>query len=160
MADQHLLCLGFGFTAQTLARMLPREGWRVTGTTRSAEGLAALRERGVEAVQWPGTDLSEALRSATHIVSSVPPRGGEDPALNVLREHADDMPSLAWLGLLSTTGVYGDHDGDWVDEDAPLVMRDHRGGARATQDAEWVAFAERHALPLHRFRLAGIYGPG
>ena len=94
------------------------------------------------------------------MLSSVPPRDAGDPALEVLAAHAGDMPRLGWLGLLSTTGVYGDQGGAWVDEDAPLVPATHRGGLRAQQDAAWREAAARHGWPLHIFRLAGIYGPG
>ncbi len=156
--DKHLLCLGFGFTAQVLARALP--DWTVTGTTRAAEGLAAIAAQGVTPLQWPGNDLGPVLAQATHIVSSVPPRADGDPALDLLKAHIGQMPRLEWLGLLSTTGVYGDHGGAWVDEDTPLVLRDHRGGLRAAQDTAWMTLYHDHGLPVHRFRLAGIYGPG
>lgn len=157
MAARNLVCLGFGFTAQALARALTAEPWTITGTTRKQNSAAT---GSVRMVQWPGSDLSPVLAQATHIVSSVPPRAGADPALDLIRSHLGRMPRLEWVGLLSTTGVYGDHGGDWVDEDTPLVMREHRGGMRAAQDADWMALYRDHDLPLHRFRLAGIYGPG
>ena len=156
----HLLALGYGFTASRLASQLLPEGWTVTGTSRGAEGLEAMREQGVTPLKFPGDDLSEALAAATHVVSSIPPRDTGDPALDLIEEHLGRMPRLEWLGLLSTTGVYGDHDGDWVDEDTPLVPHTHRGGLRATQNDVWMALWRQHGLPVHVFRLAGIYGPG
>lgn len=155
----HLLCLGFGFTATVLTRALGPE-WRVTGTTRSAKGLAAIRDAGAEPLLWPGEELTPALAQATHVLSSVPPRDAGDPALELITAHLGLMPKLEWLGLLSTTGVYGDQGGDWVDEEAPLVPATHRGGLRATQNDAWMALFSQHALPVHIFRLAGIYGPG
>ncbi len=155
----HLLCLGFGFTATALTRALGPE-WRVTGTTRSAGGMAAVRDAGAEPLLWPGEELTPALAQATHVLSSVPPRDAGDPAFDLLRAHVGLMPRLEWLGLLSTTGVYGDHGGAWVDEDTPLVPATHRGGLRATQNAAWMDLFHEYGLPVHIFRLAGIYGPG
>ena len=152
---KHLLALGFGFSAQTLARDLQAEGWTITGTSRRKR-----RHPGVNIVEWPGTDLAPALTEATHVLSSVPPRAECDPAFDLLAGAVGRMPRLEWVGLLSTTGVYGDHGGAWVDEDTPLVLRDHRGGLRAAQDAAWMTLHHDHGLPVHRFRLAGIYGHG
>lgn len=160
MTGRHLLCLGFGYSAEALARRLDRADWTITGTTRRAEGLAAIEAQGVRGVVWPGTDLGPVLAEVTHVLSSVPPGPDGDPALEVLRHHMGRMPRLEWVGLLSTTGVYGDQDGAWVDEDAPLVPSGHRGGLRARQNDEWMALWRDHGLPVHVFRLAGIYGPG
>ncbi|MEM8788265.1 MAG: SDR family oxidoreductase [Pseudomonadota bacterium] len=156
MGKPHLLCLGFGFSAQALARRLAGVGWRITGTRRRpgwATGDVAL-------VEWPGADLAPVLAEATHVLSSVPPREAGDPAYDLLVAHLGAMPRLEWLGLLSTTGVYGDHGGAWVDEATPLVPHTHRGGLRAAQNAAWMALHTEHGLPVHVFRLAGIYGPG
>ena len=67
---------------------------------------------------------------------------------------------MKWLGYLSTTGVYGNHDGGWVDEDTPLTPSTRRGKLRVATEAAWQALAAEAGLPLHIFRLAGIYGPG
>ncbi|MEM6464957.1 MAG: SDR family oxidoreductase [Pseudomonadota bacterium] len=154
-----LLCLGFGYVAEHLTRSLDPAEWRVLGTTRSEEKFAQLQSAGAEPILWPGGDLTEALAEATHIVSSVPPRNGVDPVLDCLRE-ATVSPDLTWLALLSTTGVYGDQDGAWVDETAPVVPASHRGGLRAEQEKGWLALSEAQGWPVHIFRLAGIYGPG
>ncbi len=160
MAKQHLLALGFGFTAAELSRAVIAQGWRMTGTTRSAGKLEDIAKTGADAVLWPGTDLGPLLQTVTHIVSSVPPRDSGDPAYDLLKAHIGQMPALRWVGLLSTTGVYGDHNGDWVDENTPLVPNGHRGGLRAGQNAKWLSLWREHDLPIHVFRLAGIYGPG
>ncbi|KRS13868.1 epimerase [Roseovarius atlanticus] len=153
-----LLSFGHGFSARALARRLVPQGWRVIGTTRSAEKAEALRDEGVEGVVWPGSDLSEALGAATHLLTSVSPGEEGDPVLNAL---GDDIAAIAgrldWAGYLSTTGVYGDHEGDWVDEDSPLEPSTERGQKRVVAEAAWAAIP---GLPLHIFRLAGIYGPG
>lgn len=152
---QTLLSLGHGYSAQALAQLLLPQGWRVIGTTRSPEKAAALRARGIEAVIWPGTDLAPLVQQASHILSSIAPGAAGDPVL------AAEGAALAgarpvWLGYLSTTGVYGDHAGGWVDETTPLTPTTLRGQQRVTAEAQWQALG----LPLHIFRLAGIYGPG
>lgn len=156
-----LLSLGHGYSASALGRLLLAQGWRVIGTTRSAGKAAALEAEGVEARVWPGTDLTADLAAATHLLSSVAPGPGGDPVVSGLGEAiAAAAPQLAWAGYLSTTGVYGDHGGGWVDEGTPLAPSTRRGQARAEAEAAWRTLADRSGLPLHIFRLAGIYGPG
>lgn len=151
-----LLSFGHGYSAAALARVLVPQGWRAIGTTRSADGLARITATGVEPLVWPGSDLSAAIGTATHLLSSVAPDpDGTDPVLAALG------PALAahpwrWVGYLSTTGVYGDTGGEWVDENAPLNAGQGRGRARVAAEAAWRATG----MPVHIFRLAGIYGPG
>ncbi|MDH3264299.1 MAG: SDR family oxidoreductase [Paracoccaceae bacterium] len=155
-----LVSIGHGYSAEALDRRLLPQGWRVIGTTRSAERAARLRATGVEAVIWPGEDLRPALAAATHLLSSVAPGNG-DPVIAALGEEiAAVAPNLAWVGYLSTTGVYGDRQGDWVDEASPLAPTTRRGAARLRAEEEWQALARRAGLALHIFRLAGIYGSG
>ncbi|WP_121060721.1 SDR family oxidoreductase [Chachezhania antarctica] len=157
-----LLSFGHGFSARALARRLIADGWTVHGTTRSAEKAEAIRETGVIPHLFPdpaGRDgVLAALESATHILMSPAPNDGGDPVLAELGPQiAAKSSSLDWAGYLSTTGVYGDHDGDWVGEDDPLTATTKRGRMRVAAEAEWRAIPD---LPIHIFRLAGIYGPG
>jgi len=95
----------------------------------------------------------------THILVSVPPDTAGDPVLDV---HGTDVAALAgfaWLGYLSTTGVYGDRGGDWVDETSDLRPAGERGRRRAAAEAGWLDLWRRDGVPAHVFRLAGIYGP-
>ena len=149
-----LLSIGHGYSAQYLARRLVAQGWTVVGTTRSAEKADIFRAQGIEPLLLPGP-LSPALARATHVLTSVAPDAGGDP---ILRAHADELRAATpvWAGYLSTTAVYGDHAGGWVDEDTPLTPATARGQARVEAEAAWAALG----LPLHIFRLAGIYGPG
>ncbi len=149
-----LLSLGHGYSAQALSRLLIPLGWTVIGTTRSPDQAAALRAQGVEPILWPG-DLAPALARATHLLSSIAPDDQGDPALRRYGGLIAAAP-LRWAGYLSTTGVYGDHQGGWVDETTPLTPSTQRGLQRVRAEAEWQALP----LPLHIFRLAGIYGPG
>ncbi|MDP2086183.1 MAG: SDR family oxidoreductase [Gemmobacter sp.] len=150
-----LLSLGHGYCAQALARVLIAQGWRVIGTTRDPDRARAMDAEGVEPLLWPVESLAPTLAAATHVLQSMAPGATGDP---VLARHAAELAEArpAWVGYLSTTGVYGDHLGGWVDEAAPLAPTTARGQARVDAEAAWQALG----LPLHIFRLAGIYGPG
>ncbi len=149
-----LLSIGHGYSAQALARRLLPQGWQIIGTTRTEAGAKALRATGIEALVWPEGDLSDALAKATHLLTSVAP-GDSDPVLQAIGPQIAGS-ALKWVGYLSTTAVYGHHNGDWVDETTPLAPTTARGAARVQAEADWTALG----LPLHIFRLAGIYGPG
>ncbi|MCV2867326.1 SDR family oxidoreductase [Defluviimonas sp. WL0002] len=154
-----LLSIGHGYSAAALVRRL--SGWRIIGTTRRVEKAERLRRGGIEALLWPGDDLRPAIEAASHILISVAPDDGGDPVLRALNQAIGDAaPHLRWVGYLSTTGVYGDHAGGWVDETTPLTPSTHRGKIRVLAESQWRALAARTGLPLHIFRLAGIYGPG
>ncbi len=156
-----LLTFGHGYTAAALARRLVPKGWRVLGTTRHDDKAAALRDAGVEPLVWPGEDPLPALSRASHLLISAAPGERGDPVLAELRDAiAAEAERLDWAGYLSTTGVYGDHDGAWVDETTPLAPTTRRGLARVEAEGAWQALARESGLPLHIFRLAGIYGPG
>lgn len=156
-----LLALGYGYSAQALAMRLLPLGWHVIGTTRSAQKAQTMVAAGLEAHLWPGTNLGPLLARATHVVTSVAPRGDADDP--VLAEAADQIAKtrhLEWLAYLSTTGVYGDREGGWVDETSELRPETKRGVDRVRAEAAWQKLAREAGLPLHIFRLAGIYGPG
>jgi nucleoside-diphosphate-sugar epimerase len=137
-----LLVFGLGYTAGRIAERLAGEGWHVVGTTRDGRG---------DTLRFDDTDAVTAeIAAATHILSSVPPVDEVDPVL--VRYGSLLMRTRAWLGYLSSTGVYGDAQGAWVDETAPTGGG--RRSARAAADADWLAIGAR------AFRLPGIYGPG
>ncbi len=137
-----LLIFGLGYTATRLADRLRRDGWTVTGTGQSARP-------GVLSFEDPG--LADEIAQATHILSSVPPGAEGDP---VLTTYGPLIAARArWIGYLSSTGVYGDTGGAWVDETAPIGTG--RRSARADADMAWQALPDAHV-----FRLPGIYGPG
>lgn len=155
-------CFGLGYSAGLLARRLLAEGWRVAGTARSEEQCAALRAAGIDAVPFErGRPIDPAgLEGVTHLLSSVPPGADGD---SVLGEHFADIAgcaSLNWIGYLSTTGVYGDWRGTWVDETAPLRPSHERAWRRVAAEQHWLDLLRLHDKPVHVFRLAGIYGPG
>lgn len=139
-----MLILGMGYAASHLADRLRARGWAVTGTTRDGRG-------GSIAFADEGAVLA-ALRTATHILSSVPPADGADPVLARYGEAIAIAPA-GWVGYLSSTGVYGDAGGAWVDESAPI--RGRRPDRNAA-DGAWQALRS----DVRIFRLPGIYGPG
>jgi nucleoside-diphosphate-sugar epimerase len=152
-----LLSIGHGYSARAFAALLGPE-WRVIGSLRDAARAEDLRALGVEPLIWPGQDMTAALDAATHLLISVAPDEAGDPVLNALGDAvAQRARNLDWVGYLSTTGVYGDRGGDWVDETSPLAPTTRRGEQRVRAEAAWAAIP---GLPLHIFRLAGIYGPG
>ncbi|MGI3169599.1 SDR family oxidoreductase [Pseudooceanicola sp. C21-150M6] len=152
-----LLSLGHGYSARALTRKLLPNGWVIHGTTRDPDKAEGLQSTGIHPHVFPG-DLSAPLSEATHILVSAGPDAEGDPMLRHLRDEiAEAAPRLEWVGYLSTTGVYGDHQGGWVDEETPLTPFTRRGKWRVAAEAEWQAIP---GLPLHIFRLAGIYGPG
>ncbi|HEX6958781.1 MAG TPA: SDR family oxidoreductase [Ferrovibrio sp.] len=163
-----LFCFGLGFTAQTLAARLHAQGWGIVGTSRSLEAAADLAAKGYDSHVFDGmAPLSDAsvLAPATHMLISVPADAafGQDAGDPVLRWHGADiaaLKNLRWLGYLSTTGVYGDSGGAWIDENGPLRPTQARSKSRAAAEAAWLDLWRAHGAPVHVFRLAGIYGPG
>lgn len=171
--SSRLFCFGLGYSALALIDALATDGgkgkgWRVAGTCRGRDKAAALTQRGIEAFIFDGAgpmeDAARRLAGATHILVSIPP--GEDGDV-VLNHHGGDIaalvsarPGLSWLGYLSTTGVYGDRQGAWVDETAALKPSGRRGRKRMEAEAGWRDLWRRDNVPVHIFRLAGIYGPG
>ncbi len=154
MSDPVLLTFGHGYSAGRLAATLP--GWRRLGTVRSAEGAAALAAAGIEPVRWEDdAAVAAAVAAADHVLVSVPPDAGGDP---VLARFGTALAAARprWVGYLSTTGVYGDRGGAWVDEEGALAPVNARSAWRVAAERAWVATG----LPVMLFRLAGIYGPG
>lgn len=140
-----MLILGMGYTASRLADRLRGEGWRVTGVRRSA---------GADVLAFDDMDgVRAAIAGASHILSSVPPEGESDPVLARYGANIAAVPAI-WTGYLSSTGVYGDAAGAWVDEGS--LVGTGRRSARAQADAGWGALRD----DMRRFRLPGIYGPG
>ena len=150
-----LFCFGLGYSARTLAHRLAAKGWEIRGTTRRPE-----KARALEALGWRMFPFDrarplppEALTGVTHGLTSIAPDEAGDPVLDL---HGTDLRALSWIGYLGTTAVYGDRQGGWVDEATPIDPTLARADRRAHAEAAWLA----SGLPVHIFRLAGIYGPG
>lgn len=155
----HLLCFGFGFSARALVAQLDRRAWKISATSRDAEGIAEINAQGFHGLLFDGTLL--IAPDVTHLLISAPPGENGDPVLQLFEEQLQRLSKqLKWVGYLSTTGVYGDRGGDWVDEDSPLEPTTARGQRRLEAERIWLRLHSEFGLPVHLFRLAGIYGPG
>ncbi|NQW12450.1 MAG: SDR family oxidoreductase [Alphaproteobacteria bacterium] len=160
----HALFFGLGYTARRLADRLMAAGWRVSGTARSAEKIAALTTSGISGYLFDGTALIAGARAAlagvTHVIDSIPPTAeGAPPLLH----HADDLrvsAALRWVGYLSTPAVYGDRAGGTAREDEPPTPGSPRGKRRAAAERAWLDAFEGTEVAVQVFRIAGIYGPG
>lgn len=160
----HLFVFGYGYSARRIGDRLRGRGWTLSGTRRNHEDLGELEAAGVRAHVFagdgPSRGVARALRTATHVLLSVPPDEHGDP---VLRHHRHDVvatDSLEWIGYLSTTGVYGDRSGDWVDEETVPEPGSVRSRRRLEAERSWAEVAAEAGTTLQIFRLAGIYGPG
>jgi nucleoside-diphosphate-sugar epimerase len=154
-----LFCFGLGYSAGRLAECLAATGWRIAGTAQRDERLAELRQTGIAA--WRLDELPEAaLADATHVLVSIPPAESGDLVLHNCGAALAAARRLRWIGYLSTTGVYGDHGGGWVDETTPVTPTLARTARRARAEADWLAFGHERGVATQVFRLAGIYGPG
>ena len=160
-----LFCFGLGYTAIELSKFLIERGWSVRGTCRSQEKCRKLTKLGIKA--WvlddkiPLLNLSEALEGTTHLLSSVPPKSMTDPVIEqYLSNILNISKNLHWAGYLSSTSVYGDKGGDLVDEKSDCLPTSIRGNDRHLAENSWRELWRQHDVPLHVFRLSGIYGPG
>ena len=164
MTHRHLFCFGLGYSAQHLAASLADDGWKVSGTVRNADAIPKFEAMGWRVYTFDGTsplvDATARLTDATHIVDSIPPGTDGDPVL--LHHGADiaELSELTWLAYLSTTGVYGDRSGEWVDEESERLPSGPCGHRRLEAEDGWLNLWRRHGVPAHLFRIAGIYGPG
>jgi nucleoside-diphosphate-sugar epimerase len=156
--NKSLLSLGHGYSAAALAKVLVPLGWTIYATTRDASKSTTLAREGVTPILWEDPQLVRLVSETPNILTSIAPTDNGDPVL--ARFHTqffDNAERYRWVGYLSTTGVYGDRQGDWVDETSTLSPTTIRGQRRQAAEAAWSAIPN---LPLHIFRLAGIYGPG
>lgn len=159
-----LFCFGVGFSARALINHLPIADWSTGGTVRDPESAKNLIESGIDAVLWDGAKFSDEaknkLLAATHVLVSVPPGETGDPVINAASDILKTSANLTWLGYLSTTGVYGNTDGAFIDEKAPLNPSNARSERRVVAETAWLDLYKKANISVHIFRLAGIYGPG
>lgn len=156
---KRLFIFGLGYSGLEIAKLAKAEGWAVAGTCTSAEKVERLRAEGIETHLFDGTAAlpTAAMGGASHILCSIAPGTTGDPALKF---GAPLLRQAKWLGYLSTTGVYGDHGGGWVDEDTPPTPGQPRSIERLAAERGWQAMAREAGAQLNIFRLPGIYGPG
>lgn len=153
MTHTHLLILGLGYCGMAVARGALARGIAVTATSRAA--ARPPEAPGAVAVIPFASPLPADI---THVLATAPPDESGDPALRAYGTALAEAPLLRWAGYLSTTGVYGDRAGAWVDETAAAAPGNARARRRIAAEAQWATLASRIAVDL--FRVAGIYGPG
>ena len=156
-----LVIFGFGQSARAFVQRVGANYSSIVATVR--DGASAQPMRGVEIMDFNETGfdprLTQAVTDAEVILCSVPPDAEGDPVLEWFGDTIQAAHRLKWLGYLSTIGVYGDHQGGWVDETTPVRGDHERSYRRLMAEQMWQALAGDANLPLHIFRLAGIYGP-
>jgi nucleoside-diphosphate-sugar epimerase len=164
MLKKRLLIFGFGYTAEYLSQSLPASKFEVIATVRQENRLQSIADKVSRAELFNGSmsspELGRIIRSCDYVLNSIPPSEGFDP---VFRYHRDDFlhaKELKWFGYLSTTGVYGDWQGAWVDESFETKATEHRQKIRLDEEQQWLKLGRENNLPVHIFRLSGIYGPG
>ena len=141
-----LLIFGLGYTGSAIADAARSAGFLVVGTTR--EGLD-------QSIRFDQAE--QAIQSATHLLTTAAPDEAGDPVLARYAAAVAAAPDLRWIGYLSSTVVYGNRDGQWVDEDSAVAPSQQRGQRRVEAEDAWSRFAGKVDVDI--FRLAGIYGP-
>ena len=153
-----LLIFGHGYTANAFVDYLRKIDWEIFGTTRNPQTADLLIKKGVKPLMWSdGSKIKSVINQSDYILHSIPPTENGDPVYKRFSKAIiSRSTNLSWFGYLSTTSVYGNHDGKWVDENIPVNPSSNRGLLRVKAENHWSGIKD---LPLHIFRLAGIYGP-
>ncbi len=165
----NLFIFGAGYSGRAIARRLAPSADQIWGTTRSTDKMQRLDALGLSPQLFAGEKLAPgresgigvALRQTTHLVVSIAPENDGDPVLGAMGNRIKDyMPALRWICYLSTVGVYGNHNGEWVDETTPCRPVSERSVQRVEAELAWDRVASKNTVPLSIVRLSGIYGPG
>lgn len=144
-------------------RLIPR-GWEVFGTCRGDDKQDAIKAKIISACIFegfkPSTEISKPISLATHLLITIPPQPSGDVVLNHFSAEIAKAENLQWIGYISSTGVYGDAQGQWVDESSPLRGSTKLNRQRVEVESAWLKMGEDSGLPVMVFRCVGIYGPG
>ena len=163
--DMMLTIVGCGYSGRAIGERLSRAGADVAGTTRDTVAKGdAMRLRGIAPIAFdgegPSDDLEARLAETTHLIASIAPGEAGDPMIAMHADAVKNAPHLAWIGYLSTVGVYGNHDGAWVDEETVAHPASKRSRERVEAENLWITVALERETPVSVIRLSGIYGPG
>ena len=157
-----LFCFGLGFSSLALAESLLPKGWHVSGTCRGSDRQDAIKVNNT--FLFDGScatpEISKAISSATHLLITIPPQLSGDVVLENFSEEISKASHLQWIGYISSTGVYGDAQGEWVDESSPLRGSTDLNRRRVEAESAWFKMGQDHGLPVMIFRCVCIYGPG
>ncbi len=160
---KNLFCFGLGYSAQYLIQYLRYDDplWRFSGSSRNLpESPLPQCETHIFDGTQPMITATKILRDVTHMLISIPPQDSiGDP---VLHHHGADiakLKNLKWVGYLSTTGIYGNRDGAWVNDETLPAPTSAKGHERREAELAWLKLCQDHDIPVHIFRLGSIYGP-
>jgi nucleoside-diphosphate-sugar epimerase len=154
-----LLCLGLGYCARFYVAEFGARFDRIIGTSRTPKPAGRVEMLAFDAAS-PSVEVRGAVAAATHLLLSPTPTESGDPIAAAVGTEIASAPKLEAIAYLSSLGVYGDHDGAWVDESAATIPAHTRGGARLRAEQAWQAIGRQRGVPVAVLRLAGIYGPG
>jgi|TARA_B110001454_G_scaffold213754_1_gene232453 hypothetical protein len=158
-----LFCFGHGFSSRALARRLTPKGWEVLGTCRNIDSKNILNNEG-QLYEYDGININKeiynAIDKSTHLLISIPPQVSEDPVLDQFCSEILNWKHLKWVGYISSTGVYGDRKGEWVNEKSILKPITATSQRRVVVESAWLKLYKDNSLPIIIFRCGGIYGPG
>jgi len=163
---RRFFCFGYGYTTDYLGHALQTadEGWTIGGTVRDLDRQRELLARRVRSrifdEDHPIVDPETLFGRFSHLLLSIPPDSNGDPVFNMHGQDIARLKKLKWVGYLSSTGVYGDRDGGSVDENSEVRPTSARGSKRALAEQQWLSLYHQYGIPVHIFRLSGIYGPG
>lgn len=157
-----VLILGLGWSGRVLAAQLQAHGIGVAGTVRDPSFAPddGLPRHQLHADTPPSPALLDVIAQADAVLCSVPPDAEGDPALRLLLPALQASPALRWVGYLSSTSVYADRAGGWIDERSAADATEAAGVQRLLAEAQWRALAGQRGIASAVFRLPGLYGPG
>ncbi len=159
---KNLFCFGFGFAAQALARRMNTRKWKVSGSCRAMDQKDSLRN--LSMLPFDGTfatqEICDALDKATHLLVTIPPQPSGDVVLENFSSKIAQCKNLEWIGYVSSTGVYGDTQGEWVDESSSLQPATELNLRRVQAEKDWLNLGKQKGFPVMVFRCVAIYGPG
>ena len=156
-----LIIFGFGYCAEAVLNNLHDWSGKIIVVTRNIEKINLLRKKGVKAYHWSDqARVKECIQKTNMILHSVPPVGNSDPVYECFMDFFSELPDKSKFIYLSSTGVYGDHKGNWVDETAKLNPKTELGIYRLYAENVWKKISKKLGVKLTIMRLAGIYGLG
>lgn len=150
----NLLIFGYGYTASAFASSLNLDKWSIFGTSRSKK-----QDNYCKVINYNQSEIKQVLEKTTHILVSIPPNEHGDIVLQKFQDLIKIYTNIKWIGYLSSTGVYGNHNADWVDENTETNPSSERGIRRILAENQWTDFGKKNNFAINIFRLSGIYGP-
>ena len=160
---ENFFCFGLGYTAARLALKLKSNHWDISGTLRKVNRNEISELTGIKCIPFDRDQQlipnAKIFSDANFLLSSIPPDNLGDPVIQQYKNAIANSKSISWVGYLSTTGVYGNRDGNWVDENDKPLPGNERSRRRVLAENQWLDLWKVYGIPVHIFRLAGIYGP-